>query len=156
MIRSISLVIHANSVHAGINFDSQQATLVNTQTVTILRSTLPRQLSVMSPGPDTDLGPWCKNFTSGDKLFHTSSETLRPIYNYPMPNSTCGSNPGCLLPGCVQYRESAYRSGEQQWLGCSIVFPWWYGAGPAGNRTSLPCPLFDPNISTFTFRGNIY
>jgi len=111
---------------------------------------------VIPPGPDTDLGPWCRNFTSGDKLFHTSSETLRPIYNYPMPNSTCGTDPGCLMPGCVQFRETTYKSGQQQWLGCSIVFPWWYGAGPSGNRTSLPCPLFDPDISTFTFRGGVY
>jgi hypothetical protein len=139
-----------------VDLDNALANLNSDGSILVLKSTSSMLIPIRNTAPDTDLGPWCKNFTLIDKKFHTSNETARPIYNYPINNVTCGTNPGCLMPGCVMYRETVYKSGIQQWLGCSVVFPWWYGAGPAGNRTSLPCPLFDNLTSTFTFRGVEY
>ncbi len=151
------LAIQSYSMHAHVvDWDHRYASVHPDGSLYVKISNGTALLPIRDAAPDTDIGPWCENVTKRDDKFHISSRTDMPPYNFPMENATCNDPPGCTRPGCSVYRETWYKSGVQAWIGCTIVFPWWYAAGEPGNRTMLPCPKFDNLTSTFWFRGVEY
>jgi hypothetical protein len=136
-----------------LDWDPSFARLDDYGTIVIDPSDYTSLLPARPVGNDPDTGPYCWHNQVLDK--YEMSPWRNDWIMYTGHWILCHLDRDCTAIGCCKWEETEYKSNV--WVpaphGCAPVFPWWYAAGPPGNRTMLVCPKFDNVTSTFTFRG---